>query len=69
MPSLTKSSGRGRSCNFFSKLSRRMCRSRSRWCACSAGAAVESGRMLPVCAENEFVSLVLPLTNLKHMGL
>ena len=47
IPSLTSSSGFGLFWIFCSRLSARMCFSRSRWLACNAGAAVLSGRMLP----------------------
>lgn len=48
MPFLTNSSTLGRDWIPFSRLFARICFSNSRWLACSAGAAVESGRMFPV---------------------
>lgn len=48
MPSLIRSSGLGRACSFCSRLSLRMCFCSSLAWPCSAGAAAESGRMLPV---------------------
>lgn len=47
IPLRTSSSGGGRLCRFFSKLSARMWRSSSFWWPWRAGAAFESGRMLP----------------------
>lgn len=47
IPSFISSPGFGRCCSFCSKLSARICFCSSLCWPCKAGAAVESGRMLP----------------------